>query len=57
MLTIRISSPTIACLFYQYDGQLIVQLLGSSKFNSQEAWRYFTEAVEGRMRHIVDAGA
>jgi len=54
-LDVRLSSPTIGCFCYQYDGQLTLQLSGSSEYNSPEAWKYFGEAVESRVRHILNA--
>jgi hypothetical protein len=56
ILSIRISTPTICCICYQYDGHLTLQLQGSSQHNSQEAWQYFGEAVESRIRYILGAG-
>jgi hypothetical protein len=56
LLGIRMSSPTIGCLCYQYDGQLNLTLQGSARHNSKEAWQYYGEAVERRVRHIVDLG-
>jgi hypothetical protein len=56
LLSIRMATPTITCICYQYDGMLTLQLQGSSKHNSKGAWQYFGEAVQSRIRHIVDAG-
>jgi hypothetical protein len=55
-LDVRMARLTIACMCYQYDGQLNVNLHGSARYNNKEAWQYFGEAVESRIRHIVDAG-
>ena len=56
ILSVRLPSPTIACICYQYDGQLTLHLHGSSVYNSQEAWQYFGVAMKSRIRHILAAG-
>jgi hypothetical protein len=56
ILSVRMSQPTIACTCYQWDGQLTLHLQGSSKYHSKEAWQYFGQAVESRVRHILAAG-
>jgi len=54
--SIRIPTPTLCCICHQYDGHLTLQLQGSSRHNSQEAWQYFGEVVESRVRHILGGG-
>jgi hypothetical protein len=56
LLGIRMSTPTIGCLCHQYDGQLNLNLQGSARYNNKEAWQYYGESVERRIRHIVDLG-
>jgi len=57
ILTVRMSTPTICCMCYQYDGQLTLHLAGSSRHNSKEAWQYFGDAIRSRILHIIATGS
>lgn len=54
ILSGRITLPSFACLFWNWDGQITMHIQGSSKWISEEAWEMYGQAVRDRFQDIID---